>query len=88
MPGNIFPHSFEVSRDARGTARRDQAASGVEDFKLNFIGERGPVSTKLDGPRKPVCLDPGSGWAKDEGLGHSAVSVALCVTPDTQAGSA
>ncbi len=40
---------------------------------------RVPVATDLDDAREPVRLYPGSGGAKDEGLGHRTVSVAVHV---------
>ena len=88
-PGHpAFPHSFEAIGDARGAARRNQVTGCSEDFKINYIGEPVSIITDLDGPREPVCLYPGSGGAKNEGLGHCAVRVALCVPPDTKVGSA
>ncbi len=82
------PHSFEATRDARRAARHNQVTAGVEDLKRNCIGELVRVVTDLDNPRQPVCLRPGARGAKNEGLGHRAVSVAVRVPPDTQAGSA
>src|SRR5215472_2725181 len=79
--------SFEATRDARGAARPNQVAGGVEDFKLNCIGELVRVVTDLDGPREPMRLYPGSGGAKNESLGHRTVSVVACLLPDTQARS-
>jgi hypothetical protein len=35
-----------------------------------------------------VCLYPGSGGAKDEGLGHRAVGVLIHVAPHTKVSSA
>ena len=81
-------HSFEATRDARAAARHNQVTVGVEDFKRNCIGELVRVVTDLDGPREPVRLRPDAGSAKNEGLGHRAVSVAVRVPPDAQAGSA
>src|SRR5437879_3603219 len=83
-----FPYSFEATPDARGTARHNHVSVGVEDLKRNCIGELVLVITDLDGPREPVCLRPYARSAKNEGLGHCAVSVAVRVPPDAQAGSA
>jgi hypothetical protein len=80
-------HSFESSRGTCAAARHNEVTVGVEDFKGNCISERISVNTDLDGPRKPVCLYPVSGWAKDEGLGDCTVTMALRVPPDTEAGS-
>jgi hypothetical protein len=77
-----FPYSFEATPDARCTARHNHVTVGVEDLKRNCIGELVLVITDLDGPREPVCLRPGAGSAKNEGLGHRAVSVAVRVPPD------
>ena len=79
-----FLHSFEAAPGTRGAARSNQATVGVRDLKRNCIRELIRVATELDGPRKPVCLYPGSGGAEDEGLGHRAVSIAACVPPNTQ----
>src|ERR1700730_678454 len=83
-----FPYSFEATPDARGTARHNHITVGVEDLKRNGIGELVLVITDLDGPRELVCLRPDACSAKTEGLGHRAVSVAVRVPPDAQAGSA
>ena len=83
-----FPHSFEATRDARGAACHNQLTVGVEDLKRNRIGELVRVVTDLDNPRQPVCLRPGAGGTKNEGLGHRAVTVAVSVPPHTQVGSA
>ena len=83
-----FQHSFEATTGTRAAARRNQVTVGVEDFKRNCVGELVRVATELDGTREPVCLYPGSGGTKNEGLGHCAVRVAVCVPPDTDAGSA
>ncbi len=82
------PHSFEASRDGGAAARHNQVAVGVEDLERNCIGEIVRVVTDLDGPRESVCLYPVSGGAKNEGLGHRAVSVVARVPPDPQGGSA
>jgi hypothetical protein len=82
-----FPHSIEATRDACGAARRNQIPCCVKNFEFYGIGELVPAVTELDGPREPVCLYPRSRGAKNEDLGHGAVSVALCVPPDTHAGS-
>src|SRR5437667_7409645 len=76
-----FPHSFEATTGTRAAARRNQVTVGVEDFKRNCVGELVRVATELDGTREPVCLYPGSGGTKNEGLGHCAVRVAVCVPP-------
>src|SRR5437667_4117282 len=70
-----FPHSFEATRDARATARNNQVTVGIEDFKRNCIGERVPIDSDLDNARQSVCLRPGASGAKNEGLGHRAVTV-------------
>ena len=83
-----FPHSFHATPDTRGAARHNLITVGVEDLKRNRIGELVPVVTDVDGPREPVCLYPGSGGAKDKGLGHCAIRVAIRVPPHAQTGSA
>ncbi len=83
-----LPYSFEAIPDARGTALHNHVTVGVEDLKRNCIGELVLVITDLDGPGEPVCLRPDAGSAKNEGFGHRAVSVAVRVPPDAQAGSA
>lgn len=79
-------HLFESSRDTCAAARANQVPAGVEYFQLEGIGELVRVITDLDGPRKPVCLYPVSGWAKDEGLRDCTVIMALRVPPHTEAG--
>src|SRR5215472_8261746 len=81
-----FQHSFEATTGTCAAACRNQVTVGVEDFKRNCVGELVRVATELYGTREPVCLYPGSGGAKNEGLGHCAVLVAVCVPPDTQVG--
>jgi hypothetical protein len=63
-------HSFEATTRTRAAARRNQVTVGVEDFKRNCVSELVRVATELDGTREPVCLNPGSGGTKNEGLGH------------------
>ena len=81
-----FPHLFEATRDARGTAGHNHVTVGVEDFKGNCISERVPVNTDLDGAGESVCLFSDSGRAKNEGIGDRAVIVAMGVPPCTQTG--
>ena len=83
-----FQDSFEATTGTRAAARRNQVTVGVEDFKRNCVGELVRVATELDGTREPLRCYPDSGGAKTEGLGHRAVRVAVCVPPDTDAGSA
>src|SRR5262249_21767598 len=83
----FFQYSFEATTGTCAAAFRNQVMVGVEDFKCNCVGELVRVATELDGTREPVCLYPGSGGAENEGLGHCAVRVAVCVPPDTDAGS-
>jgi hypothetical protein len=80
---SFFSTQFEATRDARSAAGRDCVTAGVQDFKLNLIGELVRVVIDLDGPREPVCLYPGSGGAENELLGHRAVGMTLCVSPHT-----
>jgi hypothetical protein len=75
-------NSFHASREGRTAARPDFVVGCVEDLKGNLINERVSVSTNPDGPRVPVFLYQGPGSTKDEGLGHRAVIVPLCVPPD------
>src|SRR5215467_10353844 len=82
-----FQHSFEATTGTCAAACRNQVTVGVEDFNRNCVGEFVRAATELDGTREPVCLYPGSGGAKNEGLGHCAVRVAVCVPPDTQVGN-
>ena len=80
-------HLFHAARDARGAARDNHVSVGVEDFKRNRIRISLRVPTDHDHAREPLYRRPGSGGAKNEGLGHRTVRAAIHVVPDTQSGS-